>query len=389
MPRALRPRSTAPVRSPRQVGTASPPRVLFVSSHSQMGGSERVLEDLLDELPSGTVSDVVALQEGPLVGRLRDRGLPVEVIATSGSGAAMARSAARLAVLLRRVRPEVVHANGVKAAVVAVAATRMSAPLRSVPVVWMKHDVSLDGPVGRALARSCAAVACVSREVASALERTARTVIVHPGVHIDAVRAVEEAEELRRRLGLAGPVVTVIGRLDPAKGHGELLEALPHVVSEVPDVSALLVGADDPHHPGVRERLSERARRLQVSHRVQMPGHQPAPAVIAASDVVCVPTVPRPDGSGREGFGLVAAEAITLGVPVAGYDVGATGEVLQGAGRLVEVGDRVALAQQIVRLVADPAARAHAIVRGQERAADLTIAHMAERLSDLYREVAR
>ncbi len=389
MVRALRPRPTAPDRSPQQVGTASPPRVLFVSSHSQLGGSEQVLEDLLGALPPGTVSEVVVLQEGPLVGRLRDHGLPAEVIATSGSRAAMARSAARLAVLLRRVRPQVVHANGVKAAVVAVAATRLSAPLRPVPVVWMKHDVSLDGPVGRGLARCCAAVACVSREVASALDGAARTVIVHPGVRIDVVQAVDGADELRRRLRLTGRVLTVMGRLDPAKGHGELLEALPHVLSQVPDVTALLVGGDDPQHMGVRERLSERAHRLQVSHRVQMPGHQPATAVIAASDVVCVPTVPRPDGSGREGFGLVAAEAITLGVPVAGYDVGATGEVLQGAGRLVEVGNRAALAQEIVRLIADPAARAHAVTRGKERAADLTVAHMAERLSDLYRKVAR
>ncbi len=363
--------------------------MLFVSSHSRMGGSERVLEDLVDALRRGVVPDVVALEDGPLVGRLRDRGLPVEVIATSGSGAAMTRSAARLAARLRRVRPQVVHANGVKAAVVAVAATRMSAPLRPVPVVWMKHDVSLDGPVGRALARSCAAVACVSREVASALGRAGRIVIVHTGVRIDAERATEEAEALPLRLDLNGPVDAVLGRLDPAKGHEELLEALPHVMADLPDVTALLVGADDPQHRGVRERLDERARRLQVADHVRMPGHQSAPAVIAASDVVCVPTVPRPDGSGREGFGLAAAEAITLGVPVAGYDVGATGEVLQGAGRLVEVGDRVALAREIVRLIADPAARALAVTRGRERAAHLTVTRMAERLSDLYREVAR
>jgi glycosyltransferase involved in cell wall biosynthesis len=368
-------------------GTTGLPRVLFLASHSQLGGSEKVLEDLVAELPSATVAGVVALQEGPLVDILRARPGSVAVIPTSGSPASMAGSSVRLARHVRRTRPQVVHGNGVKAALVAVAATRLAAPLRPVPVVWMKHDVTLDGPVGRALARRCAAVACVSEEVARGLAPAGRTVIVHPGIRVG-TRAVEDATTLRRRLGTVGPVVSVIGRLDPAKGHAELLEALPDVLRSVPRATALLVGPDDPHHPGVRAQLGDRARVLRVADHVLLPGPLPSATVIAASDVVCVPTVPRADGTGREGFGLVAAEALALGRPVVGYDVGATGEVLAGCGTLVRPGDRSGLARAITRSLASAFSDTEAAGRCVARAGELTVERMAQQLLDLYRDVA-
>jgi phosphatidylinositol alpha-mannosyltransferase len=177
--------------------------------------------------------------------------------------------------------------------------------------------------------------------------------------------------------------------MDPAKGHAELLEALPDLLAHVPDVTAVLAGPDDVQHPALRECLAERVRALGLDGQVRLLGHQPAAPLIAASDVVCVPTVPRPDGSGREGFGLVTAESLTLGVPVVAYDVGATREVLGGSGALVDVGDRAGLAREVARLLTDPVHRADVTVRGRARAAELTLERTAGQLLDLYEEVTR
>ena len=362
--------------------------VVFVSSHSSLGGSESVLAQLVEEIPDPQVSGIVALQDGPLIRRLATDGRRVAVIDTAGTGSAMLRSAVRLARHLRHVRPEVVHANGVKAALISVVAVRLAAPLRPLPVVWMKHDVSLDGWGGRLLAGRCAAVVGVSHEVLTGLGAAGHHVVVHPGVR---VVAPDEAEvtRFRNRNQVAGPTVTVLGRLDPAKGHQELVEVLPQLVARIPGVTALLVGSDDAPHPETRERIAHRARDLGVSGHVRLLRHEPSAVVIAASDVVCIPTVPRSDGSGREGFGLVAAEAMALGVPVAGYDVGATAEVLGGAGALVPQGDRKALADEIARLLLDRSARRDAVDRGLGRAAELTVARSVEDMLQLYEEVAR
>ena len=358
------------------------PRVLFVSSHALPGGSERVLADLLECLPAGAVAGVASLQQGPLVEQLLKAGRPVEVIEVGASPAALPMAALRLRRLVRRLAPDVIHANGIKAATVAVlAATRT-------PVVWMKHDVYRDGGLSRLLARRCAAVPCVSEEVARDVVESGRTSIVPPGVCPDRARARGDATALRDRLGVTGPAVAVIGRLDPAKGHAELLEALPQLRRAVPDVVALLVGGDDPHHPGHRGVLRRRAQELGVQDVVLLPGHVPAPAVLVASAAVAVPTVPTRDGRGREGFGLVAAEALALGVPVVAYDVGATAEVLAGCGLLVPPGDRATLASRLVEALTDAALRDRLDRCSRGRADQLTIQRTAERMLAIYRRVA-
>lgn len=359
----------------------SAPRILFVSSHAKLGGSELVLEQLVGRLPGEQVVEVVLLEEGPLAARLRERGVRVVLLPTSGRRTDVLRTAWRLSRRVRTVRPDVVHANGVKAAVVCLAAGRRT------PVVWMKHDISYDGPVGRFVARRCATVVAVSREVLRGIEGAGSARVVHPGVTVDAARSRAEGAALRSALGLVGPVVTVLGRLDEAKGHAELLEVLPSLVQRLPRVTALLVGGDDPHTPGQRERLAARAAELGVSDHVRLPGHLPVEAVLGASDAVCVPTVPGPAGQGREGFGLVAAEALTAGVPVVAYAVGATPEVLAGCGVLVEPGDRAALARALQRVLEQPSYAQALATGGQQRAQAFTTARMVERLSAVYREV--
>ncbi len=123
-----------------------PVRVSFVSSHALGGGSERYLELLLGSLEPEWVAGVICLQDGPFVERLRSLGHSVEVVQTSGPGRASRCGAPRLRRALRRQAPDVVHANGVKAALAAGLAT----PGTGIPVLWLKHDFSWDGPLGAA-----------------------------------------------------------------------------------------------------------------------------------------------------------------------------------------------------------------------------------------------
>jgi glycosyltransferase involved in cell wall biosynthesis len=183
-------------------------------------------------------------------------------------------------------------------------------------------------------------------------------------------------------------VVSVVGRLDPAKGHLELVEALPTLLRAVPDVTALLVGGDDVKRPGHRDLLLRRAQELSVAHAVRLLGHEPSAAVLAMSSAVCVPTVPHPDGSGREGFGLIAAEALALGVPVVAYDVGATAEVVGDCGLLVAPGDRAGLADGVVAALTDRQLAERLGDCGRRRAGELSLERMAEQMLGLYRGVA-
>ena len=367
---------------------APPVPVTFVSSHAQLGGSERYLELLLEHLGTPWIRSVVLLQDGPFVERLRERGIAPRVVETPAR-LGILPAAVRLRRTLLADRPAVVHANGVKAALVSGVAMLGS----GVPIVWVKHDTSLDGPIGSLTARLVRRVVGVSGAVLEAFGPRLRHKldVVHNGVpetHLD--RAAARAAVA----GLHGgpddaPVVLVVGRLDPAKGQGELVEVLPALRDEHPDVRALLLGGKDPAHPAYEGELRRRARELGVEDSVVFLGHRPAgPEIVAGADVVALTTVPAGRIRG-EGFGLVGVEALFAGTPVVGYTSGALPEVLGDCAVLVPLRDRGALAQALLEVLGDAALRERLVRCGRERArARFTIERVATEMAARYRALA-
>ena len=340
--------------------------VTFVSSHARLGGAERYLETLTNRLEPKWVSSVVFLEEGPVVERFRGSGLTTEVLPTGRRGLAAARSALRLRRLLGRDRPAVVHANGIKAALVSVLATRGT----GTPVVWVKHDFSMDGRRARMIAGRCRAVIGVSAAVLETFGSSSsggKMHVVHNG--LPAVRADRERGRrlVAEALG-AEPTVVIglVGRLEEAKGQHELVAALPEVVRRVPGVRVAFVGPSsraeyvaELHAALAREGLTDTVSFLGF--------REDALELISGFDVVVVPSVSDERGFGREGFGYVGLEGFAVGTPVVAYDDGALRETLGDCAVLVPAGDRAALADALVRVLDDAALRARLVNCGRER----------------------
>lgn len=83
----------------------------------------------------------------------------------------------------------------------------------------------------------------------------------------------------------------------------------------------------------------------QISYRGHLPARSLGSEIAGARGALVTPMWDEP-------FGLVAAEALACGVPVAAYDRGALGEVLGPCGILVPGGDAAALAEAIPALAA-------------------------------------
>jgi glycosyltransferase involved in cell wall biosynthesis len=111
------------------------------------------------------------------------------------------------------------------------------------------------------------------------------------------------------------------GRLERYKGHHRVIEALPHVMRDVPDAHLVVVGSG-PYEPELREL----ARRLGVSDRVTI---APLPSAdrgamaeaLAKSSVVAAL-------SDYEAHPVAVMEALSAGRPVVGYDVAGIGELV-------------------------------------------------------------
>jgi glycosyltransferase involved in cell wall biosynthesis len=370
-------------------GALEPVPVTFVSSHAETGGSEHYLELLLGSLDPGWVGGVVALADGPLVGRLRALGLSVQVIETPARLGVLPAALKLRRVLLRQ-RPAVVHANGVKAALVTVLAT----PRTGVPVVWVKHDYSWDGWLARGVARRSRQVVAVSEAVTATFQgRLRRRVRVVPnGIPSYSVDRAAGRARLAQLLGQGphAPAALLVGRLHRAKGQLELVEAVPKVLELRPDTRFGLLGGEDPYHRDYAVLVRRRTAELGLDHAVSVLGHSDEPlSLIAGADLVVVPSVPDERGAGREGCPFALLEAMAVGTPVVGYASGGIPEALGACGELVEEGDRAGLAAAIVRVLNDADLRAARAACGQERVRERhRLDAMVEAMKERYRAAA-
>ncbi|MCA8480457.1 glycosyltransferase [Burkholderia multivorans] len=177
-----------------------------------------------------------------------------------------------------------------------------------------------------------------------------------------------------------------VGRLEPRKGIDVLLEALPDVLAETPNLKVRVIGDDTLPGPSGRPFKdafldSEAGRRW--GNRVSFEGRVPDEAVRAAyaqCDIFVAP-------SRFESFGLVFLEAMREGKPVIGCAAGGMPEVVSHDinGLLVPPGDAKSLAQAIRRLVDAPELRERMGIAGKRLFTErFTATRMASESSALY-----
>lgn len=319
----------------------APLRVEVVVPVGGMGGAERVALSILDHQSHRLDIGVVALGETPFADAARQRGWPVHVVPTGKRAADIAGGAARLVARWRRSNVDVVWANGVKPAAVAVPAAR----LVGVPVVWAKHDFSFDRRLARPLAAACTAVIANSEQVAAATGRADVVVMPPPRP--------PEPDGAVRRLVEADHIAAYVGRLSAYKGVDDVIRAL----AAAEPWHLAVIGDDDPTGPGERARLEALASTCGVAGRVHFLGEVPdAARLLGGADVVVVPTKTNDDGIGREGWSMVADEAMAAARPVVAARGGALTERLGQAGIAVDPGAPDQLAAALAQL-ADPAVR--------------------------------
>jgi glycosyltransferase involved in cell wall biosynthesis len=366
--------------------------VVFISSYGGLGGSEIYLERLLAGLERSSVRSVISLGEGALVERLRERGLAIQVVPTPGDPRSFLRSARKLRRLLLATHPDVVHANGLKAAIV----TILAALGTKLSVVWVRHDFSMEGWRARAIALRCRRVICVSQALArtfrGASER--KVCVVHTGMPEVTVERNEARQHVRDLISepLADPLISLVGQLIPGKGHLELIEIAPRLLEQLPHTRILIVG-DTPtdRFAPYAGRLKERIEQLGLERAVTFQGHRSdVLTMIGGSDLVLMPSLSRHRGIETEGFPLLALEALAVGTPVVAYAVGGLPELVADCGSLVPPGDRDGLRESIVRVATDRDEWARMSGCGQARARDsFSMAEMIQSIERIYRLATR
>ncbi len=368
--RAVQREALAPEAAERRM------RVVYLDHAAQLSGGEIALLRLVPHLTEVEPHFILA-EDGPFADALVQVGISTEVLPMTerarglrkgrvtprtlplGAVAATAGYILRLALHLRRLRPDLVHTNSLKAGVYGAIAARLA----GVPVVWHVRDRIasdyLPGPAVRMVRfmtrRLTAAVIANSHATMRTLDPGSQPMIVYSVVP-EALIAPAEG-----RLRAPGPLtVGMIGRFAPWKGQDLFLrafaDAFPNGDARCVLVGSALFGEDD-----FERRMHDLADELGLGGRVEFRGFRSDlwPELERIDMLVHASRIPEP-------FGQVVIEGMAARVPVVAADAGGPAELVDHDvnGVLYPIGDQTALASAMRALAADGSRRARLVDGG-------------------------
>ena len=192
----------------------------------------------------------------------------------------------------------------------------------------------------------------------------------------------QQRRDLRTKLDLPQDDVVVgfFGKLIPAKGVFDAIEAVRRLDSEAPFLA--LWGAGPLSRP-VEEAMRQGSMRGKFGGMLNL---RDVPAALGACDIVVVPSRTAPHFA--EQFGRIVVEAMLAGCAVIAYRSGSLPETVADGGILVDEGDVAGLAAAIERLTRDRSLRDEIAAKGRQSA--LARYHprlLAERLVAFWDEV--
>jgi glycosyltransferase involved in cell wall biosynthesis len=356
-------------------------RVVYLDHVARLSGGEIALLRLLPHFER-VDAHVILAEEGPLAQRLAEAGISVEVLAIAPSardvrkdsvgaiGAApgamfqtMAH-AIRLAIRLRRLKPDLVHSNSLKSGFYGALAARLA----GVPMLWHLRDrIADDYLPGAAVRLTRTLIARLAHGVIANSDATLETA---PRSSRHRVHLVIPDSVQRSEIPRAQPSQTstfgMLGRIAPWKGQDLFLRAFAEAFPDGGE-RAVIVGTPMFGEQDFERELRRLVGELGLDGRVEFRGfREDIWRELASFDVlVHASVIPEP-------FGQVVLEGMAAGLAVIAPDEGGPASIIRHGetGLLFHSRDSTSLAAAMRGLRDDPAER--------ERLGDGALSALAE-----------
>jgi|AntDeeMetageno50_2_1112565.scaffolds.fasta_scaffold01516_3 glycosyltransferase involved in cell wall biosynthesis len=282
---------------------------------------------------------------------------------------------------------DIVHANGPHSFTVAAGSWLSNASL-----VWHLNDCVLPAPISTVVSglapRLADELVVTSQSVAEHFNIDPSSVDrLYPPVSIDTYRdEPDENYSVREEFDIdrAGPVIAVVGNLNPIKGHDVLVEAVAQMTQRSEPFTILFVGKRLDSRQNYYDDLQKQIKSAGLEETFRFVGWQSNVAgILRDVDLLAVPSL-------TESGPMVVLEALAAGCPVVTTDVGIVSESFdKSCAWIVEPGDALSLAAALIDSLNSPEERERRAANGFELVANsFTLERAAERHYDLYNRVA-
>ena len=347
-----------------------PRRILHILSTAELAGTAifQMVEALATVADKNRFQiDICFLRPGPLLDRVRNRGVEATCVNWSAS-ARDVLGMSRYTAQLRSAEYHILHQH-----VGGRLLTSMGSRLTPAKIILHLHGRTLErNPSARnitALPPSDAVVAnsrAMAEHFAGAHAR-----VIYPGIDTSAPALPPTPH--------AGVVLGTACRLESVKQVAHLIQAMPALVAEFKHLRLEIAGDGS-----LRSRLEQESRQLGVADHVVFLGwRSDLPAVLSGWDIFAMP-------SHDEGFGVAALEAMAAGLPVVANSVGGLNELIDDGrtGFLVPPEDSARFLQRLRHLILDRPAREQMGAAARARATQhFPLARAVEQTLALYDEL--
>jgi glycosyltransferase involved in cell wall biosynthesis len=212
--------------------------------------------------------------------------------------------------------------------------------------------------------------------------------VIHNAIDDEFTKRDSEQERQRtlERYQVDYPFLLYVGNIQPQKNLPRLVEAFAVVQAELEqhlhyrNLRLIIIGNELGAHPDLRRSVI----RSRVQHRVRFLGFVPIDTLRIFYSSAAAFVFP----SLYEGFGLPPLEAMAQGTPVVTSNVSSLPEVVGDAALMVNPENVFDIARGIRQALLDDALRQQLSARGREQAMRYSWDRAADRVLEIYRDVA-
>jgi glycosyltransferase involved in cell wall biosynthesis len=321
------------------------------------GGQNQVLLTVNGLREIGQRAALVAHPDGELRKRAAEG---LELVPLAPKSEMDLTAAWRLNRVIKRLKPDIIHAHDAHGVAVASLALSLGTSLRSASIIepplvvsrrvdfHLRHN-SFSRWKHRQVDCFIAASEAIRKMLVADGVAEERTVTVHEGIDVEHVGAAPPVNVHQAFfLPHGAPVVGNIAALVPHKGQRHLIEAAHLVVQKMPDVRFVILGEGE-----LREPLERVIKEYRLEKHVLLPGFRTdVLGCLKRFDLFVMSSV-------TEGLGTSLLDAMACSRPIVATTAGGIPEVVEDGvtGMLVPPRDHAALADAILSLIGDPKRR--------------------------------